>query len=897
MNWLRQLFSRRRRYDELSETIREHLDEKIADLMDRGMTREQAEHAARREFGNVARIEERSREVWQWPPLESIWADSRFAFRQLWKSPGFTATAVLTLALGIGASTAIFSVVDTVLLRPLPFPAYQRIVRIWEQAQDGHAMNLAHMNFEDFQSQSHTFSSMAEYAFGLEAMTGGSEPVRVTVAAVSKDFFTVLGVHPFLGRTFAADELLPHGAPAILVSYGYWKQDLGGARDLSRFHLVIEGTDYSVVGVMPAAFDFPSGVSAWLPSELDPDTGTRTAHNWNGIGLLRSGATVAEARADLGTIARRLKAHYGKEVDLNNATVIPLADAMVGDVRTALLVLLAAVGTLLLISCVNVAGLSIARTAARTRELAVRAAMGASRGRLIRQFLAESFVMSFLAGVAGILIAEFGVRMLPAILPTNLPQQKGIGMNLQVLLFALAITMLVGLALGLFTAWRAGRANLRDTLSAGGHQHSGSSGVQRLRNAMVTGEIALALVVMVAAGLLGRSFLRLIETSPGFRSDHLITLQFSFPPRMNAPNTGLGTDGSASTARQVHLIDDLLNHLRALPGAGSVGIAGAIPVAAGDNLVDGEFLILDGIKPPSNFAEWGVIDRNPDHVGHALYSVASRGYFTTLGIPLVRGRLFDERDGLNSINVAVISESLARHRWPNQDPIGHVIDFGNMDGNPRPLTIVGIVGDVRVRGLNLPPGEVIYVDYQQRGISENSMPTIVMRTDMPENEIIPAARDIFHHVAPDAPVTFTTFTEEMGGWLADRRFLLLLVGAFAASALVLVSVGLYGVIAFFVTCRTQEIGIRMAIGANRSNILRLVIGEGLRLAITGIAVGVIASLIVTRLLSSLLFGISSADPLTFSGIVLLLVAVTLAACFIPARRASAIDPMQALRSE
>jgi putative ABC transport system permease protein len=347
----------------------------------------------------------------------------------------------------------------------------------------------------------------------------------------------------------------------------------------------------------------------------------------------------------------------------------------------------------------------------------------------------------------------------------------------------------------------------------------------------------------------------------------------------------------------VHLIGDLLNRLRALPGAGNVGIAGAIPVAAGDNLADGEFLILDGIRPPSSFAEWDVIDKNPDHVGHALYCVASRGYFTTLGIPLVRGRLFDERDGLNSPNVAVISESLARQRWPNQDPTGHVIDFGNMDGNPRPLTIVGVVGDVRARGLDLPPGEVIYVDYRQRGMNENSMPTILMRTDTPEDEIIPVARDVFHQVAPNAPVTFTTFAEEMGGWLADRRFLLLLMGAFAASALVLVSVGLYGVIAFFVTRRTQEIGIRMAIGANRSSILRLVVGEGLRLAIAGVAVGVIAALMMARLLSSLLFGISPADPLTFSAIVLLLVLVTLAACFIPARLAMSVDPVTALRYE
>lgn len=887
----------RKRNEDLERELESDLTLEEEEQRERGVPPQESSFAARRAFGNTTLIREQTHEAWGWAPFERLLQDFRYALRQIRRSPGFAVAAVATLALGIGASTAIFSVTDAVLLRPLPYPNPQQIVRIWEQAPDGHTMNLAHLNFEDFRSQNHTFSNMAEYGFGVETMAGGSEPVRVTVAAVSKDFFTVFGVTPFLGRTFAADELLPHGTPAILVSYGYWKQDLGGAQNLSRFHLVMGGTDYSVVGVMPAAFDFPSGASAWIPSELDPDTGTRTAHNWHGIGRLREGATVAEARADLGTIARRLKSHYGREVDLNNAAVIPLADAAVGNVRMALLVLLAAVGTLLLISCANVAGLSIARTSARTRELAVRSAMGAGRGRLIRQFLAESLVMSLLAGIAGIVIAGIGVRMLPAILPANLPRQKGIAMNPQVLLFALAITILVGLSLGLFTAWRAGRANLRDALNAGAHQHSGSIAVQRLRNALVIGEIALTLVVMVIAGLLGRSFLRLIETNPGFRTDHLITLQFSFPPRVSVPDAGMGKAASASTLWQVRLIDNLLSRLRALPGAGNVGIAGAIPVAAGDNLADGEFLILDGIKPPSNFAEWDVIDRNPDHVGHALYCVASRGYFTTLGIPLVRGRLFDERDGLNAPNVAVISEALARQRWPNQNPVGHVIDFGNMDGNPKPLTIVGVVGDVRVRGLNLPPGEVIYVDYRQRGMNQNSMPTILMRTNTPEDQIIPVARDLFHQVAPDAPVTFTTFADEMGGWLADRRFLLLLVGAFAASALVLVSVGLYGVIAFFVTRRTQEIGIRMAVGANRSKILRLVVGEGLRLAVAGVTVGVIASLLMARLLSSLLFGVGPADPLTFSAIVLVLVLVTLAACFIPARRAMTVDPVTALRYE
>jgi putative ABC transport system permease protein len=887
----------RKRDADLERELRADLELEEEEQRERGLPAEEARQAARRAFGNAALIREQTHEAWGWARLERLRQDLRYAFRLLRRSPGFATAVILTLALGIGASAAIFSVADAVLLRPLPYRNPQRIVRIWEQAPDGHRMNLAQPNFEDFRSQNHSFASLAEYGYGTVSMTGGSTPVRVTAAAVLRNFFKVLGMHPVLGRLFVSDEERLHGAPAIVVSYGYWKQYLGGATELSGIHLAILGTDYSVIGVMPKEFDFPAGTSAWISSELDPDTSSRTAHNWRGIGRLRSGITIAQARGDLGAIAHRLKTEYGKEVDLNNAVVVPLADAMVGDVRSALLVLFGAVGMLLLVAGANVAGLLIARASARSRELAVRAALGAGRGRLVRQFLAESFVLSLAAGAAGVLIAWLAVKMLPAILPADLPRRNGIAMNVPVLLFALTVTVLLALSLGLFTAWRASRADLRDALSGGFHQHPGSSGVQRMRTVLVVGEIAMTLVVLVVAGLLGRSFVRLVATSPGLRSDHLVTMQFSLPSGMSSLDSGAGTVKATAIALQAHLMDELLSRLGALPGTESVGLAGALPVAAGDNLADGSFLILNGMKAPTNFDEWGTIARNPNHVGHALYCVASGGYFNTLGIPLIRGRLFDEQDGVNSPNVALISEALARQRWPNQDPIGQVIDFGNMDDNLKPLTIVGIVGDVRARGLDLPPAEVIYVDYRQRGMNLNSTPTILMRTNAPKGVIFSTARSIFHELAPDAPVTFSTFGSEMSGWLADRRFLLLLVGVFATAALVLVSIGLYGVIAFFVTRRTQEIGIRMALGAGRGNILRLVVREGMRLAVFGVVIGVVTSLMLTRLLTSLLFGVSPTDPLTFAGIVLLLVSVTLAACYVPARRAIRVDPVTALRYE
>jgi predicted permease len=560
-------------------------------------------------------------------------------------------------------------------------------------------------------------------------------------------------------------------------------------------------------------------------------------------------------------------------------------------VRTALLTLLCAVGLLLLVACANVAGLLLARTSAHRKELAVRAALGAGRGRLIQQFLAESFSLSLAGGILGILMATWAVRVLPAILPSNLPRQQGIAINTPVLLFALAAIVGVAVSLGLFAAWRSTAGDLQEALTAGSRSYSGTGASQRFRGFLVIGEIATTLVILVGAGLLGRSFLRLISTSPGFSQRNLITMEFS-PP--NPEGQAFGMD-QAAIVRQARLMENILTRLRAIPGTETVGLAGALPVAAGDDLADGDFLILNGQKPPTNFDEFARIPHSA--AGHAEYCVAGEAYFRTLGIPLIRGRMFSEQDGWSSPHVAVISESLARQRWPDRDPIGQVIEFGNMDGNLKPLTIVGMVGDVRASGLDLPPSPIIYVDYRQRGMNANSSPTILLRSAAPAGEIMSAARGIFHDLAPDAPVKFSTFAEEMGGWLADRRFLLLLVGLFAAAALALAAIGIYGVVAFSVARRTQEIGTRIALGAQRGDVLRLILGEGARLAIFGVAIGIATSIAITRLLSSLLFGVSATDPITFAGVAVLLSLSALLASYIPARRALHLDPNTALRYE
>ncbi|MGH9434941.1 MAG: ABC transporter permease [Terriglobia bacterium] len=822
--------------------------------------------------------------------------DLKFGWRMLSKNPGFTAIAVITLALGIGASTAIFSVVDAVLLRPLPYPNPQQIVTVWEQEANGHRAHLADPNFEDFRAQNHTLSALAVFSSGPDSVSGGSEPVRMNVAAVSQDFFKALGVEPLRGRAFAPDEQVLHGAPAMIVSYGYWREYLGAVPDLSHVRLSMDGTVYPVIGVMPPGFNFPTGVAAWVPRERYGWSTSRTSHNGEGIGRLRKGVSIEQARADLDSIARRIHAEYGqREISdyfLTDAAVIPLADAMVGNVRAALLTLFGAVILLFLVAGANVAGLLLVRTSARQKEFAVRAALGAGRLRLARQLLVESLVLAFAGGLLGILVAAWTTSLLPAILPADLPRQQGIAINAAVLLFVLAATLVVAVGLGLFAAWRADGVDLNSALRASSRSYSGGS--QRLRSALVIGEIAATLMLLVGAGLLGRSFLRLISVSPGFSGENLLVLKFS-PPRSESELTVQRRQ--ARIVRQSQLLDRVVARVRAIPGVESAGLTGALPIADPGGFPDGLFLILNGQPAPTNFEDWGRLAQNPKQTGEADYAVASAEFFRTAGIPLLRGRLFNAQDGPDAPNVAVISETLAREKWPHEKPIGQVIDFSNMDGIMKPLTVVGVVGDVRAEGLDQPPTPIIYVDYRQRGLGANSSPAIILRTALPASAIVPSARGVFRALDPDVPAQFSTFAEALGGWMAERRFLLLLAGVFAGAALALAAVGIYGLVAYSVAQRTHEIGIRMALGAQKRDVLKMVIGNGIKLALVGIAAGIIGALALTRFLSSILYGVKPDDPATLAVVSLILAAVAILACYIPARRAARVDPLVALRDE
>ena len=889
---VRHFLRRRRLSGDIDDELRFHIEQRTQENIASGMSPDEARRAARLSLGNPLALQEETREVWSFPLLETLWQDIRYGLRQLRRNPGFAAIAIVTLALGIGASAAIFSVVDAVLLRPLPYPNPQRIVTVWETEAKGNRTRLADPNFLDFRAQNHTLSALAVFASGPDSVSGGSEPVRLKMAAVSRDFFKVLGVEPFLGRTFSPNERVVNGTPAMIVSYGYWREFLGGRRDLSHFRLTMDQTVFPVIGVMPRGFDFPRGVSVWVAYERYGWSKSRTSHNGNGIGRLRKDVTLDQARADLETIARRIHAEFPEKAGpyfLTGAAVIPLADEMVANVRSALLVLFGAVILLFLVACANVAGLLVARTAARRKELAVRAAVGAGRGRLVQQLLAESLTLSLGGGALGILLAAWTTNMLPAILPSNLPRQQSIALNFSVISITISATVIVAIGLGLFAAWRASHADPGDALSASSRGFS--SGGQKPRSALMIGEIAATMMLLVGAGLLGRSFLRLVSVSPGFSKRNLLVMKFSLPQPAAAMT-------QPEIASQAELLESALTRIRAVPGVISAGVTGALPIADADGFPDGEFLILNGQPAPTNAEGWRrFVEMNKKQVGEADYAVASSGFFRSVGIPLIRGRLFDAQDGVDAANVALISQTLAREYWRNRDPIGQRIFFGNMDGILKPLTIVGVVGDVRAEGLDQPPTPIIYVDYRQRGLAAMTAPAIVLRTNLPASAIVPPARAIFHDLNPNTPVEFSTFAEALGVWLSEKRFLLLLSGIFAGAALLLAAVGIYGLVAQSMTRRTQEIGIRMALGARRGDVLRLAIGQGMTPAALGLGIGIAGALGLTRVLSSLLYGVTPSDPLTFLVAAAILTGVALLACWIPARRAMRVDPVTALKYE
>ena len=816
--------------------------------------------------------------------MSTLLLDFRHAARVLLKNRSATAVAVFTLALAIGATTAIFSVVYGVLLKPLPYPAPDRLMAVWEVNNRGTYSRLAEPNFEDFRDRARSFSALAKYTGGITSVAGTAEPSRVTVTAVSRDFFKVLGIHPSRGRGFSDGDCRIGAAPVAIVSHRYWRDSLGSAEALTGFHLRIEGRAYSVVGVMPAGFQFPASADVWVPSDLDAPNRSRTSHNYYGIGRLRDGVSVAQASSDLSVIAKDIIRQSPEQGDylMTDATAIPLQSSITRRVGSTLYVLLGAVFFLLLVACANVANLLLAQAAARRRELAIRQALGAGRSRLVRQFLAEAIVLMAISCAGGILIASLGTTMLISLAPENLPRLDDVSTNWTVLAFAMGISAFVAVALGLFTALRAGSRDPREILADGARGQTGRAASQRLGRIVVAAQMAMTVVLLIGAALLGRSLLRVLSVDPGFRTDGIIAMDLAVPY----------SEDPGARARLLPFFDDVFARLRAIPGVQDVAAANAVPMDGG--LPDGLFAIIPPNTFPKTMDDLKPLFQRKEMLGTSDFGVVSPAYFRALGIPLVRGRLFDERDASNAPHVAVINESLARSRWPNADPLGATIEFGNMDGDLRPLTVIGIVGDTREYGLEQPARPTLYVNLLQR---PRFSVTVIMRSDADPRGIMPAARAVLREAAPDVPPRFRTFQQIYSASLGARRFNLTLVGVFAGTALILAIAGIYGVTTYSVTQRRKEIGVRVALGATPARVFRAILAEGLITTGIGAIVGIIGALLLTRAIESLLFGVTATDPAAFAAVVTMLIAVAALACYVPARRATQADTMEALRQE
>jgi predicted permease len=816
--------------------------------------------------------------------MASFLRDIRYVTRSLLRTPAFFAVTVVTLALGIGATTSIYSVIEGVLLRPLPYPEPGRIVQLWQVGEKGGQGQFSDPNFDDVRTQSRSFVSLAEFtSSSVVSVTGTPEPVRVRGSEVTSDFFAVLGVRPIRGRLFDPDELKEGGIPAVVISEGFWRRYLGASPAFARTSLTFEGRSFAIVGVMPDILNVPTGTDLWVPRELSPRNPYRTGHNFLVLGRLRDGVTLAAAQQEVSALARRLKREYGDQTWMFDAALVPLQEQIVGKARPTLLVLLAASGFLLLIACANVVNLLVARLTARQDEIALRLALGAGRARLAQQFLAESLVLALGGGALGVLMAFVGVPALLALEPGNLPRVTDVHLSLPVLTFALGTSGLAATVIGLLIAWRGTRGDLREAMAQSQRTHSGVRASDRIRSVLVVAQVALTLMLLVGVGLLGRSFLRLLEIKPGYRTERALVMDLSIPT----------TDDSSGIRRRAREYEAIVARLATVPGVSDVGGVNAFPLSGG-NTSDGTFLILSRPDEPLDMSQLPRLIRDPARSGEAEYRVATGSYFRAMNIPLVRGRLFDDRDVPDGQHVALISESLARLKWPNQDPIGKFIQYGNMDGDLRPFMIVGIVGDVREASLATPARPTFYANAHQRTRQLYGY-NIVMRVSGAVEPVIAAARQLMRELQPSVPPRFRTIEAVVSSSVADRRFVLILIGVFGAAALVLATLGVYSVVSYLVTLREREIGIRVALGAQRDDVLRLVLRQGAILVVIGIAAGAVGAAMLTRLITDFLFGVGAFDPMAFASVTLVLATIAMIASWVPARRATRVDPMHVLR--
>ena len=871
---LRGFLRGQRRDTEFDIEIQEHLQRLAERFAAQGMTREEATAAARRQFGNTTLLQEDRRELQTLQWIEALWQDLRFAARMLRKNPGFTCIAVATLALGIGANTAIFSLVNTVLLRPLPYKDADRLVTVWgyNRSRGYTTDQVSPQDFADWKSQNHVFESMGASTDVVYTLTGAGEPAVIIAYAFSADYFHVLGVEPILGRTFLPEEEQPGKNHVTVLSYSFWQNRLGRDPAIVGQNITLDGAPYTVVGVMPRDFKYPESTELWTPLTVTSEAANDRAYRYLRImARLKPGVTLQQAHVEMNAIAAQLALAYPKTNQDENATnLIGLREGISGDIRPALLVLLCAVGFVLLIACANVANLLLARAAGRRREVAVRAALGASRSRLARQFLTESLLLGLVGGAVGVLLASLCTKAMVAMFPPtifnlSIPKLEQIPMDGWVLGFAAGVSLLTGALFGLVPALQV-HGSTSDSMKATGRGQAGSAQGTRFRKALIVAELALSLILLTAAGLTLRSFVYLLRGDLGFRTDHVLTFRV-LPPSYKYK----------SHAQLAAFSDEALRGIQSLPGVEAAGTV--------------TFLPLSGWLGERSVAlEEQAIPENQRPI--ALWNSVTPDYFRATGIPLLEGRFFDERDNEGAPRVAIISKSLVNKIRQNADVLGK---RAVVAGLKAPVEIVGIVGDVHQLGITSEMTSGIYLPFAQ---APAPILCFTIRTAQEPLSIAKAAQQAIWAVDKNQAVGFVMSMDLLASEsLAPQRVMMLILAVFGGMALIMAAVGLYGVIANSVTQRTHEIGVRMSLGASPSTILKLVMGQGFGLVMIGVAIGLGGAWGLMRFVASLLYGVRPADPLTLGIATLVLASVALFASYVPARRAMRVDPMVALRYE
>jgi len=879
MHWLSKLRRRARLIVDRAGVEREmrdemhfHLEMEAEELTRFGAEQSEAHRLARRRFGGVARFEDEARDARGGRWLEQLRQDTRYALRVLGRGRGFVAVAVLTLALGVGANTAIFSVVRGVLLRSLPYPEPERLVAV-QSVIRGSPTAVSPPDFVDWRAQAKSFSGLAAYFLSTTNLTGTGEPERLTQARVSANFFDLLGVRPARGRGFLPGEDAVEAPRVAILSDGLWRRRFGAEPSIVGRTIRLDDFPTTVVGIAPPELKLPVGVDLWLTTRFEPrdvDPRARGARWIAVVGRLASGATLAGARAEMAAIANRLALADPRHDGGVTSRIATLQEDLVGGVRAPLLILLGAVGFVMLIACVNVASLALGRTAARETELTVRVALGAGRGRIARQILTENLVLAIGGGIAGLALAILGTRALVALAPGDLPLVHAVHVDGVVLSFSLAVTLLSGVAFGVVPALQASRQGIEARLRSGGRGLSLGSG--RLRRVLVVTEVALAMTLLAGAGLLVRSLARLSSVDPGFRTDHLATFSVTLSP-VRYPDA----------ARQEQFTRQLETRLQRLPGVTSAGVSFALPLTN------------------SGFGFTFAIGGRPEVSGpeepRAQVRIATPDYFRAMGIPIVRGRGFTARDDETAPHVILISQEAARRYWPNEDPIGQTLmtGWGRDETHRFGGTIIGIVGDVRQFSLAMAPLPEIYGPLAQRPLDELS---VVVHSTSPTATVLTAARETVRELDAELPVyDVRSYDDIVRESIAERRFYVTLLATFAGLALVLAAIGIYGVIAYSVQQRRRELGIRIALGATRERVIGLVMRQGMALTTAGALIGLGIAGLLTRVLRGQLYEVSATDPLTFVLVPVLLVVVALVACVVPARRAVAVDPATTIRAE